>query len=305
MSVLNRELPYVNAYGTVDISGAKDVVDALCKAGMDWEVVSKKMYDENGNEFEGYRANVRDTDNHLLGVVSDSYKIVQNSSAFEFVDNLVDEGFEFKSAGQFRDGKSIWIMGDLPKENILGDGVDNNVIFINSHDGSSGVKILMTPVRIICSNMLNMATREAQRSWSARHTKRVEYRIDEARHTLKLANKYIKSLKEEADVLSCKKIADSQIEAILDKMFPVDLNNDTERKIKNVEVFKTNFFNCYDEADIKQFKGTAWGAINAMSDLISHKTPDRITDAYYNNHWKKLVNGHPVFDDFTKRVKSV
>ena len=107
MSLLNRELPYVNAYGTVDISNANNVYDALSMAGMNWEVKSKALYDEHGNEYPGFRANVKEDDNSLLGIVSNSYKIVQNEDAFKFVDNLVDEGFNFDRSGVFRGVKAI------------------------------------------------------------------------------------------------------------------------------------------------------------------------------------------------------
>ena len=304
MSVLNRELPYVNAYGTVDISKANNVYDALGMAGMDWEVKSKALYDENGNEYPGFRANVKEDDNSLLGIVSNSYKIVQNEDAFKFVDNLIDEGFEFDRAGVFRGGKSIWVMGNFPKENILGDDVANNIVFVNSHDGSSGVKVMMTPVRLICYNMINVALKKANRIWAAKHTRRIETRMDEARYTLGLANKYISALKDEADILSSQKVTEAQLEAIFDAMFPIDTNKDTERKIKNITVLKDNFFGCYNEADIAKFKGTAWGAINAMADLVAHSDPTRLTESYYENAWNKLINGHPVFDDFCKRVRA-
>ena len=304
MTTLNRELPFINAYGTVDISNANNVDEALCLAGMDWRVESKPLFDESGREYPGFRANVKDDDNSLLGIVSNSYKIVQNEDAFKFVDNLVDEGLNFDRAGVFRGGKSIWVMGNFPKENILGDDIANNIVFVNSHDGSSGVKVMMTPVRIICSNMINMATRKADRIWAAKHTRRIETRMDEARHTLGLANEYIKALKEEADVLSNKKVTDAQLEAIFDIMFPIDINKDSERKIKNTTILKNNFFACYNESDLAKFKGTAWGAINAMADLVDHSTPARLTESYYANAWNKLINGHPVFDDFCKRIRA-
>lgn len=304
MSTLVRELPYINAFGTTDISAAKKASEALILAGMNWRVESKPLFDENGNEYPRFRANVKGDDNSLLGIVSDSYKIVQNADAFAFIDNLVDEGFTFDRAGQFRDGKSIWVMGTLPQEKILGDDISNNVVFVNSHDGSSGVKVMMTPVRLICYNMLNIATKKADRIWAAKHTRRIETRMDEARYTLGLANNYINALKEEADILSNQKVTEAQLEAIFDLMFPIDRNKDSERKINNVSILKSNFFACYNEADIAQFKGTAWGAINAMSDLVDHSNPTRLTESYYNNHWNKLINGHPVFDDFCRRIRA-
>lgn len=300
----NRILPYVNAFGTVDISSANNVNEALDMAGMNWDVESSIIYDSMGNEIPGYRANVREDTHETLGIVSDRYHIIQNETAFDFVNELPMQGnFKFESAGVFRNGRSIWVMGSLPEVNILGDNVSNNLVFVNSHDGSSGVKVMMTPIRLICSNMINLATKNANRIWATKHTSNITTRLEEARYTLDLANKYMIALDNEANIMVNKKITNGDIEAILDKMFPIDYNKDTQRKINNVILFKNNFFTCYNESDIAQFKGTAWGAINAMADLIDHKLPNRNTDNFYSNHWKNLINGHTVVDTFYNELR--
>ena len=306
MTTMNRTLPYMNAYGTVDISSANDVYEALDMSGLNWEVTQKKLYDEDGNEIPNFSVNTRNTDNKHLGIVSSRYTVIQNYEAFDFVNELPKEGdFKFESAGEFRDGKSIWVMGSLPEVNILGDNVANNLVFVNSHDGSTGVKVMMTPVRLICSNMINLATKKAHRIWTAKHTTHIRSKLDQARYTLSLACDYMAALDHEAKELVQKNITDAQIEAILDKMFPIDYNKDTQRKINNIILFKNNFFSCYNEADIKRFKGNAWGAINAMADLIDHKDPTRATQNYYANHWNKLINGHEVLDRFHKEIKEI
>lgn len=300
---MDRLLPYMNVFGTVDISSAKKVEDALALANLDWEVESRQIYNESGAPYDNYKANVRATDDKLLGIVTDRYHIVQNYDAFAFVDNLVDEGFKFDRAGQFRDGKSIWVMGTLPETQILGDDISNNVVFVNSHDGSSGVKVMMTPIRLICYNMMNLALRKADRIWATKHTGSIHTRLEEAKYTLGLVNKYMDELAIEADRLAQMKISDSEIEAIFDILFPVDKNKDSERKINNIAVIKNNFVQCYNAEDIAQFKGTVYGAINAMSDLVSHKLPARETQNFYENSWNRLINGHPDFDRFYNMVR--
>lgn len=53
----------------------------------------------------GYRANVRSTDDAVLGVVSDRYRIVQNEEAFQFTDDLLGEGVTYETAGSLQGGK--------------------------------------------------------------------------------------------------------------------------------------------------------------------------------------------------------
>lgn len=296
---MERTLPYMNAYGTVDISTAKTVNEALQMAGLDWKVEQKPVFNEFGTEYDKYRVNLKETDGKLLGMVTDKYQIVQNEDAFTFVDGLVDEGFEFKSAGQFRDGKSIWVMGSLPKANILGDDISNNIVFTNSHDGSSGVKIMMTPIRVICANMLNLALRKADRAWATKHTGHIYTKLEEARYTLGLANKYMEELNIEAERMAEMKISDNEIEAIFNTLFPVE-EDASERRLNNIAIMKNNFIQCYNADDIAQFKGTVYGAVNAMSDFVSHKLPNRETADFYENNWNRLINGHSDLDRFYK-----
>ena len=56
--------------------------EALELAGLDWQVESRNIYSGTGAMIPGYRANVRSTDDAVLGVVSDRYRIVQNEEAF-------------------------------------------------------------------------------------------------------------------------------------------------------------------------------------------------------------------------------
>lgn len=299
-----RQLPFENTIGTHDISAATNVHEALDLAALNWRVNSSAIYDESGNEIPGFKANIREDTGTTLGIVSTKYCIIQNEEAFDFVNDLPMEGnFKFENAGIFRDGKASWVMGSLPKVNILGDDVTNNLVFVNSHDGSSGVKVMMTPVRVACSNMLNLAMQRAARSWAVKHTRHIFSRLDEARYTLNLANKYMDALKDEADLLSNVNVTEAQIEAILDHMFPIDYLNDSKRKIDNIILFKNDFFTCYNAADISQFKGNAWGAINAMADLVDHRIPSRKTNNYYENHWNKLINGHAILDRFYSEIR--
>lgn len=302
MSYLDRTMPYMR-YGTVDISSATNIKEALEMANMDWLVESRQLFNEDGEPYDGFSANVRSGDGALLGIVSDRYRVIQNEEAFNFVNDLSTEGFEFERAGVFKNGKSIWVMGHFPKETILGDEIDNNIVLVNSHDGSSGVKVMMTPIRVICANMLNLALRSAERSWNTRHTRNIYSKIEEAKHTLGLVDVYMKALSEEAERLANIKITDDKIEEIFDKLFPVDANKDSETKIRNISILKDNFIHCYDEADIAQFKGTVYGAVNAMADLVDHRVPNRQTANYYENNWNRMVNGHHLLDNFYRLAK--
>ena len=89
--------------------------EALELAGLDWQVESRNIYSGTGAMIPGYRANVRSTDEAVLGVVSDRYRIVQNEEAFQFTDDLLGEGVTYETAGSLQGGKKVWIMRCLVK----------------------------------------------------------------------------------------------------------------------------------------------------------------------------------------------
>lgn len=177
--------------------------DALIYAGLDWQVLQEPVYTSAGELVSGYKVNVRDTDRNILGIVSDRYKIVQNEEAFSFTDALLGEGVKYETAGSIANGKIVWMLARMPQRYIIsGDAIEPYLVFSNTHDGSGAIRVAMTPIRVVCQNTLNLALRGAQRSWSARHTSNVLNRLDEARETLQLADKYMNRLGKAIDELN-------------------------------------------------------------------------------------------------------
>ena len=95
---------------------APDSKGALELAGLDWRVLQEPIYTTEGEAICGYKANVRDSDRKVLGVVSDRYKIVQNQEAFAFTDELLGEGVRYETAGSLQGGKRVWLLARLPHE---------------------------------------------------------------------------------------------------------------------------------------------------------------------------------------------
>ena len=163
-----REKPW-HGLGT-RVETALTSKEALQLAGFDWKVIQKPILTEDGSLIEGFKANVRDRDQKVLGVVSNRYKVVQNEEAFAFTDALLGEGVRYETAGSLAEGKRTWILAMLPHKYIIaGDEITPYLVFMNSHDGSGAIKAAMTPIRVICQNTLNLALARAKRSWSTNH----------------------------------------------------------------------------------------------------------------------------------------
>lgn len=269
--------------------------DAIELAGLNWEVLSNPIFDMNGEKIPGFKANTRSTDNSVLGVVTDKYKIVQNAEAFDFTDNLIGEEMRYETAGSLRNGKTIWLLGKMPERFICEDKFEPYIVFSNSHDGTGAIKVAMTPIRVVCNNTLNMALSGAQRMWSTKHMGNMTAKLAEARHTLKLANDYLDTLAVEADRMANETMTDDEIQKILNDMFPLK-EDASDRQKTNVQNAKDCIMYCMLRPDIQKFLNTKWGFINAVSDFVGHAEPARMTENYTENNWGKIINGHPILD---------
>ena len=296
-----REVPW-HGLGTI-IKEAVTSEEAIKLAELDWQVIANPIYDAQGREIKGFKANTRDKDNSVLGIVSDRYQIVQNAEAFEFTDSLIGDGeVKYETAGSLKGGKQVWMLAKMPQKKILDDAFDPYICFSNTHDGTGAIKVCMTPIRVVCNNTLNVALETAKRSWSTKHMGDLAGKLHEAQMTLGLANKYMDELAVKADVYANNKITEGEIEQVLNELFPVDYNKDSQRKINNVKELKNNFYVCYMMPDIAKFRGTEYGVINAMADMVGHTAPNRQTSTYQENNWGRIMIGHPFMDLLVKKL---
>lgn len=298
-----RQVPW-HGLGTM-VQEAPTSEDALHIAELDWRVEQTPVFTDAGIEIPGYKANRRNTDGSILGIVSDRYRIVQNTEAFEFTDAIVGETedgvVKYETAGSLCGGKRIWLLAKMPTKKVLDDDVEPYMFFSNSHDGTGSIKVGMTPVRIVCANTLAIALNTAKRQWSTKHVGDMQSKLEEAKLCLRMADSYMANLDVEADRLANAKLYREQIEEILDEMFPAD-DNTSERKKNNIIQFKNQFWTAYNMPDIQKFEDSAWMAVNAMSDVITHSAPRRNTASYNENRWGKIMDGHMLFDQFNSLV---
>ena len=128
-----------------------------------------------------------------------------------------------------------------------------------------------------------------------RHTENIRERMDEARDCLFRADEYMSGLARYADQAANKTLYDRDIKVILEELFPIT-DKSTEREKATAEKCRNEFMVCYFAPDIRQFRGTAWGVINAASDLVTHSMPHRNTKNYAENNWGRIMDGHAIMD---------
>ena len=277
------------------VESAMTSAEALKVAGLDWKVEARPVFTDNGIKIPGYVANTRDSDNSVLGIVSDKYKIVQNVDAFAFTDSLIGDDCRYKTAGSLRNGKSTFMLARLPQKKILGDDFDNYICFTNTHDGTGAVKVCSTNVRVVCNNTLNLALNTAKRSWTCKHMGRIEDKLQEAQRALQLAEEYTEQLSIYAERAANITIDEAKTYEVLKQLFPIS-DDASDRMKKNNQDAINDFRNCLVAVDLSPFYGTLWGLVNAASDFAYHRTPTRMTSTYQEGKMNQAIHGCGLLD---------
>ena len=343
MSKFNRGgLPWV--LGT-DVSNCVTAQDVMKTAKLDWtvqkcELVSKmpfrigsnnevgedsfvhngNIYRECPNAFATYRTDI----NMPLGIVKDKYEIVQNMDAFNFFNNAIGEGKAiWDKAACLNMGEKVYVSAKLPVQTSVGkdDVIDNYLVFSNGHAGNSSVDIMITPIRVICTNMLNGALDKAACHIRLRHTKSVKEKLELGAQVLKIACEHAIDAQELYRHLATIKMTDDQVAeyicklqltpAEIAKLNEVDPNHGYKRLISRdyhlidaveISTRKSNqlynmmvyYIDGIGQIDIC---GTAWGAYNAITgfycnvaNLEGEKRMNSLVWGSANNNMNKALN---------------
>ena len=296
-----REKPW-HGLGT-EVQEAPTSIDALTLAGLDWEVIQKDVYTDDGSLISGYKLNTRSIDSAALGIVSDRYKVVQNEEAFRFTDDLLGEGVTYETAGALQGGRKVWMLARLPQRYIIaGDEIAPYMVVMNSHDGSSGIKVAMTPIRVVCQNTLNLALNSAKRIWTTKHTENVMLRVHEAQETLGLAEKYMGELGRGINDLSRIKLSDRKVKEFMDEFFPATTDLPDIQRKNNLRLLDDMKRRYWEAPDLSNVGKNGYRFVNAVSDFATHADPIRKTKNYNENLFLRTVEGNPMIDKAYKMV---
>lgn len=181
---------------------------------------------------KGKKATFRTDKNKPLGIVGDTYGIVQNLDAFTFIDTLCTGQVGshvpvIECAGVLGQGERVFITAKFPDDIILDNKGDDKVemymMFTTSHDGTGAVKCVVSPVRTVCENTMRMAIANNAGMLSLRHSSNIMQRLDLtskentefAFRAMNLMKIYKKSLEERFNHLRNIKVSEQDLDRIL------------------------------------------------------------------------------------------
>ena len=239
----------------------------------------------------GYRdasrtlAVVRDNGPHkdILGYVGNRYHVIQNEETFSFADAILGENAKWETAGSLFGGTQIFGSLAINREFILdergaNDKTETYLLVHTSHNGAKPLTAMVTPVRVVCQNTLNMAMSNFKQKFTIRHTRTATDRVEEARHALALTHSYMDEFEIEARKLFETAIDTKKFYEIVDTVFPRP-NVEEGKKASNLTLWEkkrddiaTLYFQSPTNANIK---GTAWGALQALTEYQDYYRLER------------------------------
>lgn len=277
--------------------------------GLNWEVKQKLVYSQEIDEITSFGvprtysripnlvANYRSDNNQFLGMVHPTgYKVVQNHEAFDFIDELPN--FTFEKVGMFNGGKKVFVVGKS-NEQIAIDGSDDLVnfylTFLHGHDGKSGIRFILCPVRMFCMNQLNLMLQTANFKYNIAHTGDIQFKLAQIQKAIADSRNYVTDLTQTIDTMINTKTTKS-IEQLTLELIPVEDTDTTLITSRKEEARQTIITLYNDKPDLQNYKGTQFGIISAVSDYISHAQPKRISHSTIDNTFIKNIEGSELLE---------
>lgn len=275
-TMFSANIPAWHRLGVVT-KGALTSADAIEKAGLDWTVSLRDIatfgHDNNGKDdktinIPNYFATVRDSDESVLGVVGNRYTPIQNIECFDFMDTVVDDSdAKYETAGSLFGGRVVWLLLNLNKPVQVDEDVTHNYLLLtNSHDGSSSLKGLTTPIRVVCANTLRMALNGKKNSFSFRHTKNLTGKVAQARAILTQSYEYIDEFQLEMEKLLETEITNNKFIEIMDNVLPIpEPTTENVKAVTRITNQRAEITKLFNNPEFMTQRNTAWALINATS----------------------------------------
>jgi phage/plasmid-like protein (TIGR03299 family) len=261
-------------------------------AGLDWQVELRpargaREINRKG-EFSRYevlrvpRPNIKE-DEVLFGVVSRRYQPLQNLEAFGFFDLIVGEDKAyFETAGALGEGERIWVMAKMPKamEVVRGDECFKYLLLSNTHSGDGSVIVKFTIVRVVCQNTLMLAMDDGQKTYRVRHSKQMQFKLDELAEFLSITQEVFLRAEEQFKQMTEVQMIEDRLEHYFEMVFPRTAAQTKTGEKPRLWGYVRKVFETQEDLQRPGVRGTLWGAYNAIAWFEDYKKPQQEEQPY-------------------------
>lgn len=233
-----------------------------------------------------------------LSTVGTRYEVRQNTEVAQRALAVVGASggdAVIDTAGVLANGRRFFMTIDLGSLIIDPMGVNDKIarylVVSTGHDGVWPIRYANTDIRAVCNNTVIMGLRDAQRVFTARHTRNVDTALEDANEVLRISTEWAKQFQLTAEkMLSIPVPASSaNIDKVLNKVFP-SKGSETDRQRGNREEVNALIRGIYgNERNASKYGYNGWSMYNAVVEYLDHwrtgKPEDRALASMDDNSW--------------------
>ena len=266
---------------------------------VNWEVIKVPGFVSlpNGEvTYMGRDALVRQSDNKILDVVSGDWNTVQNKVAFEFFEEMCNEGgMKMETCGSLRGGQIVFALAKINDSFELfkgNDKIDSWMLFTNPHRYGWATSVSWSAIRVVCMNTLVASLSGTNKEKIVKISHRKEFVAEQVKEALGISKNKLQKYKEMATFLSKKKAKGEDVVTYFKRIFPV-----LTKKEESTKEISKNANTCVEILETQpgaEFgKGTWWQPYNAVTyftDHLASRSQDaRLASAWYGSNRKLKV----------------
>jgi len=262
--------------------------EGLAGVGLDWTVSKETVHHSDGSLVPDCYSVRRNDNKRSIGTVGNRYKPVQNFELARDLDELfageLSGVLSFERGGSFGGGARVYMQARMPDALALRlfRGEDTSLpylCFTDSKDGSTGLRMFPTSVRIVCRNTYAMAIRQAKNNANAvnlRHSGDLGEKRKAAIAAIRGMAQGVKEFHDAMHVLADKKLRAERIaELVASEILPPEEGKEhtkpAKRKIETIMELIENG----NGSEIYGVRGTAYGVFQAVTEFSNHYSPVR------------------------------
>lgn len=278
-----EKLPvYFQNQNILNFEQAKDI-DNISRLKSNNDNVPLSLYHENILVPNSY-CMIRTDTQHPFGAVGERYEPIQNWEAFEFFDSIIGEGHaQYETVGALGNGEIVFITAKLSDYmEVKKSQIDKYLLLSMSHDGSSAITIMFTPIRVVCNNTLSMALSGSRNKITIKHTKNARERIELSKSTLGLVSSQNESLTNIWTKWSKEELSDEKASELFEIALGLTRDDKSKLSTKASNILKS--VNSYYQIGVGQqdIVGTKWGVYNAITGYLQNVKTDKTDDNKFN-----------------------
>lgn len=249
----------------------------------DWGILGQPAYVKIGDEFvevdpklgQVMTRRLLNGTRAPLSMVGPNIVPHQNEDLEVFARALLEIGADsdnpliFEAGGSLMDGRRVWLLFQIPGTfEVGGDKFARYLVVETSHDGRGATRAYVTYIRVVCWNTLTAASSAAANKYTIRHTGKVYPQMAvQAREVLGLHLKVDPVMSGIVDEWQNVAVSDGQWDEIVKTLVPDVPKHFTDRQKRTVARKRVTLNDLYfTSPTIGQYKGTKWGAVNAITE---------------------------------------